>query len=159
MIIRADHLFSYWILAWFLLFYATHSKGKPDNIYSPKLAFYIAILENVVEIWSMFRLELGIGQLFKFGVTISLFKLIPLYLMWDIPIIIPRDIYVLVGVFIVYVIYLYAIGTSLWEVYSETAKSLENNRNETPFYRFIDRFIDRFIGRFIDRFNDWVSIK
>jgi hypothetical protein len=128
-------------VAWFLLFYATHIKGKPDKIYSPKLAFYIAFLENVVEIWSMFRLQLGLGQLFKFFVTISLFKILPLYLIWDIPIIIPRDIYVLVCVFIIYIIYLYAIGTSVLEVYSETAKSLETNGNRTPFYRFIGRFI------------------
>jgi len=65
--------------------------------------------------------------------------------MWDIPLELPRDIYILIIVFAVYVAYLNIVGTSLWEVYSETTKSLENNRNETPFYRFIDRFIGRFI--------------
>ena len=74
MIIRADHLFSYWIVAWFLLFYATHKNSRLDKIPSPKLAFYIALLENAVEIWSMFRLEIGFGQLLKYAVTISLFN-------------------------------------------------------------------------------------
>jgi len=142
MIIRADHLFSYWIVAWFLLFYGTHTKGKVDIIYSPKLAFYIAILENIVEIGSLFSVNQSIGQILKFCVTIFLFKILPIYLMWDIPIYLPRDIYILMGVFIIYMIYLYGIGTSVLEVYKETSDSLETNRNQTPFYRFIDRFID-----------------
>ena len=138
MIIRADHLFSYWIFAWFLLFYGTHYKGKSDIIYSPKLAFYIAFFENLVEIFSIYKVNQSIWLMIKFAVTILLFKILPLYLMWDIPVVLPRDIYILVGVFIVYVIYLNVIGTSVLEVYKETADSLGKNNNQTPFYRFFD---------------------
>jgi len=133
-----DKLFSYWIVVWFLLFYATHKKGKVDQIPSPKLAFFIAIFENIVEIGSLFSLNQSIGQILKFSVTIFLFKILPLYLMWDIPLNIPRDIYNLVFVFMLYLIYLYAIGTSVLEIYKETVDSLQKNENRTPFYRFLD---------------------
>ena len=138
MIIRADHLFSYWIVAWFLVFYATYKEGRPDKIPSPKLAFIIAILENIVEIGSLFSVNQSIGQILKFCVTIFLFKILPLYLMRDIPIEVPRDIYILVGVFLIYVVYLYAIGTNILDVYKQVNKSLEEGKNATPFYRFLD---------------------
>jgi hypothetical protein len=57
--------------------------------------------------------------------------------MWHIPIILPRDLYLLIEVFLVYNVYLFMIGTNILEVYRETADSLENNGNRTPFYRFI----------------------
>lgn len=145
MIIRADHLFSYWIVAWFLLFYAIHRKGKIDEIPSPKLAFIIAIFENIVEIGSLFSVNQSIGQILKFCVTIFLFKILPLYLMWDIPIELMRDIFILVGVFIVYIIYLNVIGTSILEIYMETNKSLETNGNRTPFYRFLDWISEKLV--------------
>lgn len=138
MIIRADHLFSYWIVAWFLVFYATYKEGRPDKIPSPKLAFIIAIFENIIEIGSLFSVNQSIGQILKFCVTIFLFKILPLYLIWDIPIEVPRDIYNLIGVFFVYVAYLHVIGTSLIEVYKTTNKSLAEGKNDTPFYRFLD---------------------
>jgi len=139
MIIRTDYLFSYWIFIWFILFYATYKESSLKNtVPSPKLAFIIAIFENIIEIILLSRVNQNPWQILKFFITIFLFKILPLYLIWDIPLVILRDIYILIGVFIIYNIYLYTMGTSLIEVYKETQKSLEQNYNQTPFYRFLD---------------------
>jgi len=139
MVIRTDYLFSYWIFVWFILFYATYKEGSLKNpVPSPKLAFIIALFENIIEIISISRVNKNPWQILKYFITIFLFKILPIYLMWNIPIVIPRDVYILIGVFLVYTIYLYFMGTSLFEVYEETEKSLEQNKNQTPFYRFLD---------------------
>jgi hypothetical protein len=139
MVIRTDYLFSYWIFVWFILFYATYKEGSLKNpVPSPKLAFIVAIFENIIEIILLSRVNKNHWQILKYFITIFLFKILPLYLMRDVPLVLPRDIYILIGVFLVYTIYLYAMGTSLFEVYKETNKSLEQNQNQTPFYRFLD---------------------
>jgi hypothetical protein len=136
--ITFDQLFSYWLVAWFLLFYAVHKDGKKDKIPSPKFGFILAIITNIFEITSLFKINIGLGQLIKYGVTIALFKILPLYLLWDIPLKLPRDIFIFIFAFFIYFIYLHAIGTSLAEIYKETNKSLETNGGHTPFYRFVD---------------------
>ena len=139
MVIRADYLFSYWIVTWFIVFYATYKERSLKNtVPSPKLAFIIAIFENIIEIISLSRVNQNPWQILKYFITIFLFKILPLYLMWDVPLVLPRDVYILIGVFIAYIIYLYAMGTSIFEVYEATNKSLEQNQNQTPFYRFLD---------------------
>jgi len=141
MVIRTDYLFSYWIFVWFILFYATSLKNP---VPSPKLAFIVAIFENIIEIILLSRVNKNPWQILKYFITIFLFKILPIYLMWDIPVVLPRDIYILIGVFLVYNIYLYAMGTSLFEVYKETNQSLEQNQNQTPFYRFLDWIKSKF---------------
>jgi hypothetical protein len=130
-----DKFFSYWAFTWFLLYFFL---GHSFHIPSPKLALEIAFLENIVEFIYLISVNLDVLLLFKFLLMLVLFKVIPIYLLRKVPLAIPRDIYILIFVFIVYVIYLYLTGTTLLDVYNETNKSLTEKKNDTPFYKFID---------------------
>lgn len=133
-----DKLFSYWALGWFLLYYVSKMLHSSFIIPSPKLAIYVALFENMIEFISLTVTYLDIWKSLKFMIMMFFLKFIPLYLVRNVPIKIPKDIYILSGVFCVYVLYLHLIGTSLVEVYRETNKSLSEGKNDTPFYKFID---------------------
>ena len=141
-IIRPDYVFSYWILAWFLVYYSIHKKGKVDTIPSPKLAFYIAILENIVELILVYTENTNSWFVVKFLITIFMLKIIPIYLMRDVSISFPEDIYFLLAIFTIYVIYLHVLGTNVLEVYNEIYDSMKNNKNHTPFFKLIDNMFN-----------------
>jgi hypothetical protein len=136
MIITVDKLFSYWVFMWFIIYYFGN-KYIGYNVPTPKLALYIAFYENIAELISLMTVNLNWWLITKFSIMILFVKLLPLYLLRNEKIEI-KDIYILLVVFSIYVIYLYLLGTSLLEVYKTTNKSLAEGKNDTPFYIFID---------------------
>ena len=141
MFITPDKFFSYWALTWFIIYYFGNTyleKYTGYKISSPKLALHLALYENIIELISLISVNLNVWLITKFILLILIIKVLPLYLIWDVKLVLPKDIYILIGVFIVYVIYLHLIGTSILEVYKATNKSLAEGKNDTPFYKFID---------------------
>jgi hypothetical protein len=136
-----DKLFSYWAFSWFIIYYFGNKyleKYTGVKIPSPKLALHLALYENIIELISLITVNLNGWLITKYSLMILFVKVLPLYLIWDVKLEYPRDIYILIGVFIVYVAYLNLIGTSLLEVYKTTNKSLAEGKNDTPFFRFLD---------------------
>lgn len=139
--ITPDKLFSYWAFTWFIIYYFGNKyieKYTGYKVPSPKLALHLALYENIIELFSLITVNLNGWLITKFIIMILFIKVLPLYLIWGIKLEYPRDIYNLIGIFLVYVAYLHVIGTSLIEVYKTTNKSLAEGKNDTPFYRFID---------------------
>ena len=143
--LRADFLFSYWIYAWFLLFYFTPDdspKGTPSALIkkylNPAFALYFALVENLATFAVMWVYVVQWDILLKFIAMICFVKLLPLYLLRNYPIRWERDLAILMGVFALYTVYLYWNETDLLEVYTRTVESVRQNKPYTPFFRLLD---------------------
>ena len=64
-------------------------------------------------------------------------KVLPLYLVYKIPIQWPQDLYVFTGVFVLYIIYLYLNDESLITIYKRTFTSIMNRDNNTPLFHLV----------------------
>lgn len=74
---RFDLVFSYWIFTWFLLYYFGITK------YSPKLALFISLAENIILFLVMvFILKSAWDTLLKFLIINTFIKVIPIYVVW-----------------------------------------------------------------------------
>ena len=142
---RPDFLFSYWIYAWFFLFYFTpdHStKGTPSDFIkkylNPTVAFYVALAENLLTFLAILIYNPEINILLKFIAMMLVVKIIPLYLLRNYPIQFSRDIPVLISVFIAYNVYLAWNETDLWDVYKRTFESIRQGQNYTPFFGLLN---------------------
>jgi hypothetical protein len=107
-IIRPDFIFSYWIFVWSILYF-THMVTI-----SPKLWLIVALIENIISIFFMFKSN--IYYIFRF-IFINLFiKVVPLYLLWNEPI---RNVDIVYSgiVCIVYNIWLFINGETAYTIY------------------------------------------
>jgi hypothetical protein len=143
--LRPDFLFSYWIYAWFLLFYFTpeHSpKGTPSDFIrqylNPSVAFYVALAENAATLLAILVYNPQPAIIAKFLGMMFVVKMLPLYLLRNDPLRLSRDIPILIGVFMVYNAYLYWNETDLWDVYKRTFESIRQGKNYTPLFGLLN---------------------
>ena len=102
-IIRSDFIFSYWIFAWFLLYYFNIVK------YSPKFVIILGLIENFFLLMFLLIYKSSLYKITKFIVINTIIKVIPLYLVWNDKII-NRDIYATIILFLIYLLWLYLNG-------------------------------------------------
>lgn len=130
--ITFDKLFSYWVFGWFILYYiSVHYKIFPFIIPSPKLALHIAIIENLFMLFNLFLLNSNSIEYIKYMFQILITKGIPLYLLGNLSIKIPQDIYSFFIVFSIYLLYLQYNETNVISVYEETKKSIRRKKSNT----------------------------
>jgi hypothetical protein len=110
--LRLDLIFSYWIVAWLGLYLGGFVRA------SPKLAIVLGALENVGTL--LYLILNGVKwsvALYFFGINLLL-KGIPLWLVWKDTIRL-EDIWILLGVWGAYVLWLWVNAESISLVYSE----------------------------------------
>ncbi len=108
--IRIDFIFSYWILGWFIL-YITKMVKTP-----PTILVYLGTLFNTYELLYLIYLRSPVYNLIKFFIILVLFKLIPLYFVWNHPITI-YEIKATIIVVLLYFIWIYANGYTFESIY------------------------------------------
>ncbi len=103
--IRIDFILSHWLVAWFILYYIG------DITYSPKFALIVAYAINLVQ-WTYFIYKGSTKyNIIKYFVLVSMAKIIPLLLIWNMDeIVLPRDIYLTLGVIILYLVWVVGIN-------------------------------------------------
>jgi hypothetical protein len=107
---RFDLVFSYWIFAWFLLYWFR------VITYSPKLAMCLSILENAVLLGIMiFLLKSSMETVIKFLMINSFIKAIPLYAVWSDKINWTQDFIRIIILFGIYAIWLFINSSSIVE--------------------------------------------
>ena len=102
-IIRSDFIFSYWIFAWFLLYYFNIIK------YSPKFVIILGLIENCFLLLFLIIYKSTLYKITKFIIINTIIKVIPLYLVWNDKII-KRDIYATIILFLIYLLWIYLNG-------------------------------------------------
>lgn len=118
---RFDLVFSYWIFAWFLLYFFKVIQ------YSPKLALCISIIENAILLCLMiFVLKSQLETIIKFLIINTFIKAIPLYLIWSDKINWKRDIILIMVLFLVYVVWLFINSKSRLEEQNEILKNTKS---------------------------------
>lgn len=103
---RFDLVFSYWVVAWWLLYLF-----RLIDI-SPKLAILIGIVENVglwILLWFM---NAPSSKLWIFGSVVFFIKWIPLWTVWDVPLQWKKELFYTACLFLVYVAWLAVNGLS-----------------------------------------------
>jgi len=144
-IIRPDFMFSYWIFAWFFVYYIIQkTTPKTDyqsfkNNFNPKLALIIALVENILLFLYLLVKRTKVYILVTFIATTSIFKILPIYLLYDQTIKLWNDILHDAGLFIIYNIYLLFWRTNIYEVTQKTAASLSSGKTYTPFLYLLNK--------------------
>lgn len=143
--LRPDFLFSYWCLAWFIIYYfIDHSTKSPIGQYiktnaNPKLALILAFIENFTTFLYMIYIKTDSLNLLRYLVMMFVIKIYPIYLIWSVPIQWSHDILVLAVVFIIYIIWLQFNNTSLWKVYNKTFTSIHEGKTDTPLFHLMEK--------------------
>ena len=138
-------LFSYWILAWFLLWMCFSS--KTTNLWwSPWLALVLALVENVGSwIWLFLQEHARAATLAKYALMILLIKVLPLWLTWPASMITfpwKQNALVLLCVLGVYwAVVHYAAHQSPLDIYRQTMTSIAHGTNETPLFYIWSRIV------------------
>lgn len=131
---RPDLIFSYWIIAWFLLYYFTSYIE-----YSPKFLLIIGLLFNSGVFLTMVYNKMNLYYLFTFFVAIFLLKLIPIYLLRE------EDIkkddidasFVLFSIFLVYFVIFKGGITNSIQSFKKGFQKMTTGKTETPIMKML----------------------
>jgi hypothetical protein len=97
--ITFDKLFTYWVYAWFLIYYFTkyyHLFERFDIKYkipSPIIGLYIGFIENLFTFISFIITKVDVVEWIKFAAQMSITKGLPIYLLRNEHVKIPEDVY------------------------------------------------------------------
>lgn len=115
---RFDLVFSYWIFAWFLLYFFGITQ------YSPKLALCVSLVENAILLGIMiFVLNSQLETIIKFLIINTFIKAIPLYSVWTDKINWKLDLVRLLVLFLVYIVWMLINSSSRLEEQNEILKN------------------------------------
>jgi hypothetical protein len=144
--VRPDFLFSYWIFAWFLIYYNIDAfKGPTINEFklrcSPLLSLWIALFFNIYELIYVTALKFDPVIFVKYTIMFVTIKAFPVYLLYHKGVTVHwfNDVLVLLVVLFIYVSYLYSNNTNPQKVYTETEKSIVSGNNKTPMFYLMDK--------------------
>lgn len=126
---RFDFVFSYWIFAWFLLYWFKWID------FSPKLALLLGVMENLA-LFVFIILRKSWIFVFSFVVINLLIKILPLYLLRKEKINIHRDLSILIFIFFLYV---------SWIFINEKTFVLKKIYEYTPGTNILGNFIEKLI--------------
>jgi hypothetical protein len=122
--VRHELLFSYWILAWAILYYFLYMI-KSSNIiikniltwFNPTIALYISLLYTIISFFYLLVYYPDI-QLLYFVILMCLsIKVFPIYLLLGTKINIKSNIISSIAFFIIYSLYLYSNNISIYDIY------------------------------------------
>ena len=129
MLIRPDFIFSYWIFAWFLLYFFKVTK------YNPKYLLLLGVFENLMTIILGLYYKTSIMYIVYFIFIIIIMKIIPLYLSWNNKnnfTSLRSDLTASICVFVLYSFWLYFNGTDVISIQRRIVNSIIEEKNETP---------------------------
>lgn len=146
---RPDLLYSYWIFLWFLIYFFIDKKS-PDFLskwisenMNPIYVLYVGFLENAFSFLFILFVNPNFWVLIKYLCMMTVMKIIPIYLLWGIPIKNKiRTIGISIISFLLYLFYLYLNDTDVISIYKRTFTSVKNNRDDTPMFYIMSRLQD-----------------
>jgi hypothetical protein len=142
--IRPDFLLSYWIFAWFLVYYSVDTVSIPNGKTSytkwihdhmnPMISLLFGLSENVFTFIYMIFQNVEFNILLKYFAMMLSIKIIPIYCIRNYPIRLFDNILSFLVIFGIYLIYLYTQGETISCVYTYTFTAIQNILNKTPFF-------------------------
>ena len=133
--IRPDFIFSYWIFAWYLLYFF-----KIINIASPKFALILAIIENLFILALMFYYNTKLKLRLIFVIIMFIIKIIPLYTIWNDEID-NKNINITIVIFICYLFWMLMNNETINNFIHQTKEVIIHNKKILPGMVFIDALL------------------
>jgi hypothetical protein len=139
--LRPDLFFSYWIYAWFLIYYIVITtdvfryKGFFIKYMNPLLSMSIALIENLITFVYLWSINVNTITLCKYLAIIILIKIIPIYLLLNKPFYLNYSIISSVSLFILYLLYMQLLGKNVINIYKESNRYLQKGEIKTPLFR------------------------
>jgi hypothetical protein len=142
---RPDLIFSYWIFAWYLLYYFIYLNVWNHNlnhilIPNPKFAIILGLIENLVVICLMFYYKTHMKLVILFIIMMCFLKLVPLYTIWKRKMS-QRDILATFGLFSLYLVWVFLNKKKVADFTRSTKDLIIHNKNTLPGMRFLAGFI------------------
>jgi hypothetical protein len=141
--ISSQYIFSDWIFLWFLLYVSpineSNSLGK--HYFNPLLSLYIALFFNIIMFVVLLSKAPRVNVILKFMLMVLCEKVIPILVLngemksLDFQNNIPFTL----GLFTIYLVYLYLENTNFYEVYKSISSSIIKDDNNTPFFALFHR--------------------
>ena len=131
--IRLDYIFSYWIFAWFLLYYFKITS------FNPFFVLIIATIENTLLLLLMIYFKVSIFNIIMFIVINTFIKILPLIYLRNTKIIL-RDIIGTIVLFLIYILWLIINKQyNFFKIQKDIYDSLISGKSETPFMALIKK--------------------
>jgi hypothetical protein len=142
--IDPSYLFSYWLFGWFIIFMTSKhiinyipSLSWVHNYTNPLYGFYVGLFENLIQIYLIYKYNFKWKIIGLFLLNLLLLKVLPIYLLSKEPIDNYWNLIFMIGLFIIYLLYLVFSGTNIYNIYKETSNSIIQQENKTPFIYFV----------------------
>ncbi len=127
MTFRLDFVFSYWVFAWFLLYYFKLTS------FNPLFALEIATIENIILLFLMIYYKVSIFNIISFLFINFFIKVLPLIYLWNIKTV-KRDIIASIILFLIYLLWLFINNKkNALKIQYEIYESLLHGKSDTPF--------------------------
>ena len=131
---RFDYVFSYWIFAWFLLYYLGFTS------YNPKIAIILGLIENIGILGLMIYFNNSFIYIFLFCLINFFIKVLPIWLLrktkyeW-------KDVYAMFALFLIYILWLLVNQVDFKKYASDSYEQLKNNRPAAPLTHYMTRLL------------------
>ena len=134
---RVDLVFSYWVFTWYVLYIAKFTN------YSPKFALILGIIDNFIMLLMMILYGTSMSTIIKFLLINTLIKALPLYSVINEPI--KRvDIYVTLGTFTAFAIWIHINKQSLTGNMKLIYDSILHEKDQTPLMSLLTKIEQNF---------------
>ena len=130
---RIDFTFSYWVFAWFLLYYFHYTN------YNPKFGLLIALFFNAIRLITTIYYKNSFIYIFLFIVINTFLKIIPLWILKN-DSIKYEDIMTTLCLFGIYNIWLLLNNTNIIDLTKDSLNAIKTNHPNTPFIYYIDKY-------------------
>ena len=142
--ISGEYIFSIWIDIWFILYYISintfHSTTFLDHYLNPKIALYMALLQNIYTLLLFLFKNVPSIVILKYIFIMSFMKIIPLFLLRNKSLPFQTNIPITIFIFGIYLIFLYSNGKTILKTYKEITESIMANNTNTPFFWFLHKY-------------------
>ena len=138
--LRVDLVFSYWVFAWYILYFVKLVS------YSPKFAILLGIIENTILLLLMIYYGSKPKNILYFVLINAVIKVVPYLTLKSQPIR-AIDIAATVALFIFYVLWVTINGESVVKNFNNIFVSLVEDKNETPFMSLM-AYLEKYFKRY-----------
>ena len=132
--VRADFIYTYWVLAWYVAYMFKITQ------YNPKLALAIGMAINIGVAIAVFLKGGPLISVIRFLIVNLLLKGIPLYTIYKTKTTM-KDIYAIVGLFAIYTLWLYINGTTPIKENIKVFRAILLDKKETPIIKLLSKII------------------
>lgn len=145
--ISIEYIFSDWIFIWFIIYYTIINTIQNydfiEKHFSPILAMHLALFQNMIIFIYLIIKNVNLNILVKYSMMMICEKIIPTILLLQNKnsLHFQENIPVTIGVFGIYLLFLYNKNIDFFQIYGRILNSIIMDDNNTPFFWFFNKYL------------------